>query len=75
MAEVLKNMDLEFLIDPTPPKPQLLLDEEENIIASSGKELNKISHTTKLRYKDGSIVLSLMLESQYLRHLWIGIKK
>ena len=75
MAEVLKNMDLEFLIDPTPPKPQLLLDEEENIIASSGKELNKISHTTKLRYKDGSIVLSLMLENQYLRRLWIGIKK
>ena len=41
MAEVLKNMELEFLVDPTPTKPQQLLDEEENIISSSGKELNK----------------------------------
>ena len=41
MAEVLKNMELDFLVDPTPTKPQQLLDEEENIISSSGKELNK----------------------------------
>ena len=41
MAEVLKNMELDFLVDPTPTKPQQLLDEEENIISSSGKDLNK----------------------------------
>mgnify|MGYP006225093231 FL=1 len=41
MAEVLKNMELDFLVDPTPIKPQQLLDEEENIISSSGQEQNK----------------------------------
>ena len=41
MAEVLKNMELNFMVDPVPPKPQNLVDEEENIVACSGKDLIK----------------------------------
>ena len=41
MAEVLKNMELNFMIDPVPTKPQNLVDEEENMVASSGKDLIK----------------------------------
>ena len=41
MAEVLKNMELNFMIDPVPTKPQNLVDEEENMVSSSGKDLIK----------------------------------
>ena len=39
MAEVLKNIDLNFMIDPVPNKPQELIEEEENIVSSKGKDL------------------------------------
>jgi len=41
MAEVLKNMDLNFIVDPAPSKPKELLNEEERIIASRGKQLHE----------------------------------
>lgn len=41
MGEVLKNMELGFIVDPVPNKPQQLIDEEEGIIQSRGKELSK----------------------------------
>lgn len=45
IAETLKNMDLEFIVDPVPNKPQALTEEEENIINSRGKQLlNNVSY-------------------------------
>ena len=41
IAEILKNMDLNFMVEPAPQKPQELIDEEENIINSTGQELVK----------------------------------
>jgi hypothetical protein len=41
MGEVLKNMGVGFVVDPVPNKPQQLVDEEENIVQSRGKELTK----------------------------------
>ncbi len=41
MAETLKNMEVNFIVDPVPTKNQQLIDEEENIVASRGKDLAK----------------------------------
>ena len=41
MGEVLNNMDVGFIVDPVPNKPQQLIDEEEGIVQSRGKELSK----------------------------------
>ena len=41
MGEVLNNMGTGFVVDPVPAKPQQLIDEEENIVQSRGKELSK----------------------------------
>ena len=53
MGEVLNNMDVGFIVDPVPNKPQQLIDEEEGIVQSRGKELSKTSLILKHSFIGG----------------------
>ena len=52
MGEVLNNMGTGFVVDPVPAKLQQLIDEEENIVQSRGKELVEISSITRHNFID-----------------------
>ena len=41
MGEVLNNMDVGFIVDPVVEQAQQLIDEEEGIVQSRGKNFQK----------------------------------